>query len=342
MLKLRLLVLFCVIGLGAVAQFPVNIKGSLHGYPHGAIVSLVSYQGYIIDTARLDKGHFVFKESIPGGDYYTLYIKTHDRPASSDSLLIYLDRGKMSVTTSRNKIGETRFGGSLYARQLDSFNRIIRSTTSLPDKNFTRRINAWILNHRASPISVFAIDRYLTLPGNGTHWSVLNSLYERLDAPALNNILALRLGLNIERLNTMEPGNLFPAFSLPDSIGKQIHLSRDQGKYLLIDFWASWCGPCREENPHFNKIKSRYAGKNLDIISISLDKSLTAWMGAVHADRLGWTQLIDQQFPHSDLTHKLNLKMIPADFLVGPEGKIIARNLFGDSLDAELDHLLLH
>lgn len=338
MLKSSILIFLCLIAVKVQAQLPVKLTGTLVGWKNGSLISLVSYQGYIIDTTRLSRGAFSFSENIPGGDYYMLKINEVKKP--EDSLLIYLDAGSLSLHSTRNKRMDTRFTGGLYARELDSFYSAFRSYPQ-PGKKRSQRIRFWIGKHRSSPVSVFAIDRYLSSVGTAVHWSELNYLYTQLKTRALDNILALRLGLTIERLNTLESGKIFPDFTLPDSTGALIGLNKEKGKYQLIDFWASWCGPCRQENPHFKELAKRYADKNFSLVSISLDKDRVAWVGAIKTDHLNWKQLIDSKFPHSALSEALNLKMIPADFLLDPQGKIIAKSLFGKALDDELDRILV-
>lgn len=139
-------------------------------------------------------------------------------------------------------------------------------------------------------------------------------------------------------------GDMAPelAFESPD--GRTLKLSSLKGKYVLVDFWASWCGPCRRENPTvvaaYNKYKTAKfkSGKGFEVFSVSLDKNMDAWKSAIKQDRLTWKYHVsDLGGWKSKAASIYNVKSIPASFLVGPDGKILAKNLRGQALHLELD-----
>jgi thiol-disulfide isomerase/thioredoxin len=115
-------------------------------------------------------------------------------------------------------------------------------------------------------------------------------------------------------------------------------LSSYKGKYVLIDFWASWCGPCRQENPNVVKAYNKYKTKKFTIIGVSLDKpgAKDAWMSAIKNDGLTWTQVSDLQFWDNKAAKLYGITSIPQNFLLDPTGKIIAKNLRGGDLEAKL------
>ena len=131
-----------------------------------------------------------------------------------------------------------------------------------------------------------------------------------------------------------------PELSLPDANGKTITLSSFKGKYVLVDFWASWCLPCRRENPNVVQAYNKYKNKNFTILGVSLDKERDDWLGAIEADKLSWTQVSDLQEWHSAAVSIFNFSGIPFNVLVAPDGKIIAQSLRGDSLEKKLEQVL--
>jgi peroxiredoxin len=131
-----------------------------------------------------------------------------------------------------------------------------------------------------------------------------------------------------------------PELSLPDVNGKKITLSSFKGKYVLVDFWASWCLPCRKENPNVIQAYNKYKNKNFTILGVSLDKEKDDWVGAIETDKLSWTQVSDLQEWNSAAVSTFNFTGIPFNVLVDPDGKIIAQSLRGDSLEGKLEEVL--
>ena len=131
-----------------------------------------------------------------------------------------------------------------------------------------------------------------------------------------------------------------PELSLPDVNGKTITLNSFKGKYVLVDFWASWCLPCRKENPNVVQAYNKYKNKNFTILGVSLDKEKEDWLGAIETDKLSWTQVSDLQEWNSAAVSTFNFSGIPFNVLVDPEGKIIAQSLRGDSLEEKLEEIL--
>ena len=131
-----------------------------------------------------------------------------------------------------------------------------------------------------------------------------------------------------------------PELSLPDANGKTITLSSFKGKYVLVDFWASWCLPCRKENPNVVQAYNKYKNKNFTILGVSLDKEKGDWLGAIATDKLSWTQVSDLQEWNSAAVSTFNFTGIPFNVLVDPDGKIIAQSLRGDALESKLEEVL--
>ncbi len=129
-------------------------------------------------------------------------------------------------------------------------------------------------------------------------------------------------------------------FTQNDVNGKPVSLSSYRGKYVLIDFWASWCRPCRMENPNVVAAYNQYKGKNFTVLGVSLDQSKDNWLQAIKADNLTWTQVSDLQYWSNAVAQMYRIQSIPQNLLIDPNGLIIAKNLRGEELNARLKELI--
>lgn len=134
-------------------------------------------------------------------------------------------------------------------------------------------------------------------------------------------------------LKPVSIGQIAPDFQLPDPSGKQFKLSDFRGKYVLLDFWASWCAPCREENPNIVKQFERFKSKNFTVVGVSLDDDRAAWLKAIKDDRLNWPHLSELKKWDGKVSLLYKVEGIPASFLLDPQGKIVAKNLRGADLE---------
>jgi peroxiredoxin len=144
----------------------------------------------------------------------------------------------------------------------------------------------------------------------------------------------------IEDGNAGALGSQAIEFSQADPEGKQVSLSSFKGKYVLVDFWASWCRPCRQENPNVVKAYNKFKDKNFTVLGVSLDKDRQPWMKAIRDDKLAWTHVSDLKFWNNEAAAKYKIQSIPQNFLIDPTGKIIAKNLRGPDLESRLCELL--
>lgn len=151
------------------------------------------------------------------------------------------------------------------------------------------------------------------------------------------SVSAIKTRIDQSRLAVV--GNQALEFTANDIDGKPISLSSYKGKYVFIDFWASWCHPCREENPAVTAAYHKFKGKGLNILSVSLDATREAWIKAVEQDKLEWPQVSNLKGFKDEVAIKYAISAIPSNFLIDPSGKIIAKNLRGEQLDKKFEEV---
>ncbi len=175
--------------------------------------------------------------------------------------------------------------------------------------------------------------------------TALNNLQKKYPADAMLQNMKKSYDAQQEAAQKKEEDNSWvgkpaPELSLPDVNGKNISLSSFKGKYVLVDFWASWCGPCRMENPNVVKAYNEFKGKNFTILGVSLDKEKDAWQQAIKQDQLAWDHVSDLKYWNSKAVDVFKFEGIPFNVLIDPQGKIIAQELRGEDLENKLSQVL--
>jgi peroxiredoxin len=173
----------------------------------------------------------------------------------------------------------------------------------------------------------------------------ITSYFAKIDKSLLNTKSAKNIKKVLDAIKNdpaakVEVGGKAPEFSAKNPEGKQISLKESMGKVTIIDFWASWCGPCRGENPNVVALYKEMHAKGLNIIGVSLDKDAAKWKEAIAKDGLVWPQISNLKFWDEPIAKQYNIESIPATFILDAKGVIVARDLRGDALKAKVTELL--
>ncbi|MGY6558160.1 MAG: redoxin domain-containing protein [Nitritalea sp.] len=170
-------------------------------------------------------------------------------------------------------------------------------------------------------------------------FTFMDDLVTQLDASYSGHPMVNRLKNQLEDMRVLAVGQPAPEISLPNPDGELVNLSDLRGNYVLIDFWAGWCRPCREENPNIVRLYQQYNEKGFEVFGVSLDRTREQWVKAIEDDGLTWTQVSDLAYFNSEAAATYQINAIPATYLLDPEGKIIAKDLRGMSLEKKLAEL---
>ena len=164
----------------------------------------------------------------------------------------------------------------------------------------------------------------------------LDNLVSDLNENYPNTKSILQLKQQLDEMRKLSVGQPAPEIELPNPQGEMVKLSDMKGKYVLIDFWAAWCKPCRQENPNLVRMYNLYKDKGFEVFGVSLDRTKEDWLKAIEDDGLTWTHVSDLQYFNSKAAETYQINAIPATYMLDPDGKIIAKDLRGPSLENKL------
>ena len=196
----------------------------------------------------------------------------------------------------------------------------------------------YLAENPSSPIAMFIFRQYAGYDINADEAEpVFLALSEKLRSGPAGKEMAEK----IEIAKKTGVGRMAMDFTQNDTLGNPVSLSSFKGKHVLIDFWASWCGPCRQENPNVVKAFNNYNNKGFTVLGVSLDQpnAKDKWMKAIHDDNLTWTHVSDLKYWKNDVAVQYGIQAIPQNFLIDPQGKIIGKNLRGEALNKKLEEL---
>lgn len=341
----------------AQAQKGFVINGNISGIANGkAQIVSADEKRTVIATDSVRNGVFIIKGSIPEPGLYSLVL------GNEQPQYIYLENNPIKITGSKEDIKNIQIEGSQSQLDFADFNKtfspliaelngyamqIQKETNEMKREQLLQGYNSivakmntevgnFVAARKSSYVSAFLLYVSAQVLNNPV---VLEQRFNSLDEEIRNGQLGKMLATNLAYSKVGAVGTNALDFTQNDVNGKPVTFSSFKGKYVLLDFWASWCGPCRRENPNVVKAYNKYKDKNFTILSVSLDQSKNAWVKAINADHLTWNHVSDLQQWNNAVAQMYHIQSIPGNFLVDPDGKIIARDLRGADLENKLKEL---
>jgi peroxiredoxin len=188
-----------------------------------------------------------------------------------------------------------------------------------------------------SPAALIALETFI---GEDLDYNTVNIVWQKIGAKAKATATGKYFKEKMEKAYLTRVGAVAPAVVQKNTDGAEVSLASYKGKFVLVDFWASWCKPCRAENPNVLANYNAYKNKNFDVLGVSLDTNKDRWLNAIKKDNLPWAQISDLKGWKNELVIKYGIESIPQNWLVNPQGIIVARNLAEEKLGEKLAELL--
>ena len=332
----------------------------------------------ILDTCEVKKGSYSFKGKLsePTRGFLRLIVDSVEakakgidrRPAMQrDFLTVFLDKGQLEVITV-DSFSNSKVTGSPTQDEFvklneklkplnDEYSRLSKEYAELSrakDRDGMNKLDAkfdaldsqmrqvnkeYYLDHPQSPYALFALNEYA---GYDINAADVEPLFQKLPASMQQSYSGKDLADRIAIAKKTGVGMYAMDFTQKDTADVPVKLSSFRGKYVLLDFWASWCGPCRAENPNVVKAFNKYHDKGFTVLGVSLDRpgQKEKWIKAIHDDGLYWTQVSDLNFWDNEVAKQYGIQAIPQNYLIDPSGKIIAKSVRGEELEKKLAEVL--
>ncbi|HVZ57295.1 MAG TPA: TlpA disulfide reductase family protein [Chitinophagaceae bacterium] len=337
-----------------------TVSGRVAGLADGSLVRLINANdNNELSQAKVAKGTFMLTGSVPEPGLYTLVLgKEKPQP-------LFLENSRIQVSGEVHKLEDLKVTGSRSHQDFQVFKKAFnplfaRMNAVATEINNTQpgtrydslmkqyeSINAtiqadidqFVTQHPASYVSPFLLFVTAQVQDDPIQLEKrFNQLADTIRKSQIGSSLAQYIAYN----KVGAVGTEALDFSQPDTTGKPVSLSSFRGKYVLVDFWASWCGPCRNENPNVVEAYHKFAAKNFTVLGVSLDRpgGRDNWLDAIHKDGLTWTHVSDLKFWNNEAAVLYHVQAIPFNILVDPNGRIIGRNLRGADLESKLCELL--
>ncbi len=351
-----------------------EISGEIKGLADGTKVFLEKQDisapsGVVtIDTAIVNKGEFVFEGKAVEPEIHS--VRFENTPGA---FIVVVEKGNIKATINKDSIPKAKVTGTFNNEELIKYNEAMlvvqkrmmafekkhtptiqaaqqKNDTAVVNKlrkEYTKFNDEFVsANHKyieTSPksfLSVVLIEGMFNQPE--PQIEKIKKFYNALDADVKNTKPGKNIKTKLENLKSVEVGQIAPDFSAKNPEGKMVSLKQSLGKVTIIDFWASWCAPCRKESPNMVALYNEFHAKGLNIVGVSLDRQgeEAKWKEAIAMDKLAWTQVSNLKFWEDPIATQYSIKSIPATFILDANGKIVAKNLNGAELKAKIAELL--
>jgi peroxiredoxin len=357
MKRILIVIIFCPFIVFAQTKAKgFTVSGKLTGVPDGTEIKLIrNLEDIEFVKTTTQKGGFLLQGTVTEPVLCFLFI------GDNKPINLYLENSNITISKSKDKPEKYIINGSAshkdFQNFLDLFEPLYQQLGSLVNsinsmvpgpgrdslmgiftntqQNIQNQFDKYIAAKPHSMVSLFVLDNTSKAYDDPV---LLEKRFNVLDKTVRNSEAGKRLAQSIANNKIGAVGTQSLDFTQPDTTGKPISLSSFHGKYVLVDFWASWCGPCRNENPNVVENFKKFNNKNFTILSVSLDKpgQKEKWIEAIHHDNLTWNHVSDLQFWNNAAAKLYHIEGIPQNLLVDPDGKIIAKNLRGPALQAKL------